>query len=112
MRHGNYRDFRTGGTGSPEGDRNKLFVMRNREIDYDPAYVKKIDQSNSTWMYPDQEYVRNWATGAFALSSLLSFWNGSLAGGSSIRLVFAVVMGENFHTDPFNLANLPDNLCL
>ncbi|MGH8015433.1 MAG: hypothetical protein ACREBV_04525, partial [Candidatus Zixiibacteriota bacterium] len=109
MRRGNFRDFRTGGTGSPEGDRNKYFVMRNQEVDYDPAYVKKIEQSNLTWIYPDQDYVLNWPTGPRSLSSMLSFRGESLTGGSSTRLVFAVLMGENFHTDPNNLQNLPDN---
>jgi len=108
MMRGNYRNFRTGGLGDPQGDRNKFFIMGNGEIDYDPAYAKKIDQFNQTWLYPDQQWLQQHLTGGQDYSALISFQDGFLTPGGSMPIVFAVVMGENFHTDPGNLQNLPD----
>ncbi|HEX2896641.1 MAG TPA: hypothetical protein VHP63_01145, partial [candidate division Zixibacteria bacterium] len=109
MMKGNFRDFRTGDVGDPQGDRNKFFVMRNQEIDYDPAYTSKIDQSNHIWMYPNQEWLESHSLGGVDFRSLISFQDGFLTPGGSIPIVFAIVMGENFHTNPNNLANLPNN---
>ncbi|MGH8015136.1 MAG: hypothetical protein ACREBV_03000, partial [Candidatus Zixiibacteriota bacterium] len=109
VRRGNYRDFQSGGLGVPEGDRNKYFVMGNREIDYDPIFAVKIDRFNESWIYPDQEWLLYHQNFGSYLNSLLSFQEGFLTPGGSIPIVFAIVMGENFHTDPNNLVNLPDN---
>lgn len=106
---GNYRNFQTGGIGTPEGDRNKYFLMRNGEVDYDPAYAKKISQYDLHWLYPDQQWAETQSLGNNTFNALLSFEAGFLSSGSSIPFSFAVVMGENFHTNPNNLANLPDN---
>jgi hypothetical protein len=108
MARGNYRNFQTGFLGEPKGDRNKFFVMGNGETDYDPAYAKQIDQFNQTWLYPDQEWVAQYGKGGLGFNSLLSFQDGFLTPGGSIPIVFAIVMAENFHTDPNNLQYLPD----
>jgi hypothetical protein len=107
---GNYRNFHTGGIGAPDGDRNKFFLMRNGETDYDVAFTKSINQFNQNWIYPDQIWASQFTAGAPAFNSLLSFQGEFLTPGSSFPIVFAVIMGENFHTDPNNNAqNLPDD---
>jgi hypothetical protein len=105
---GNYRNFHTGYLGDPKGDRNKFFVMGNGEIDYDPAFTKKIDQFNETWLYPDQEWIQVHADGSDAFSGLLSFRRGFLTPGGTIPIVIAIVAGENFHRNPSNLQYLPN----
>jgi len=109
MMRGNYRNFQTGGIGSPEGDRNKFFVMRNGEVDYDPAYTKKISPYDPTWLYPDQQWFDLNAKGGPTFECLLSFEDGFLTPGGSLPITFAIVAGENLHKDPYNLQNLPNN---
>ncbi len=105
----NYRDFRTGGgLGVPWGDVNQYYTMRNGEIDYDPAYTKNIDIHNQTWMYPPQSISSDIATGA-RLTQLLSVGPFDIPPGGEVPIVFSFVMGENFHKDPHNLGNLPDD---
>lgn len=43
-----YRNFGTGGLGMPEGDRNKYYVMSNREHDFDQIYTDQIRQGVRT----------------------------------------------------------------
>ncbi|MGH8016170.1 MAG: hypothetical protein ACREBV_08270, partial [Candidatus Zixiibacteriota bacterium] len=104
-----FRDLRTGGgLGSPYGDVNQYYTMHNAEIDYDPAYTAKIDRYNQTWMYPPQSLAPDIADGT-NLTQLLSIGPFDIQPGGEVPLVFALFMGENFHTDPNNLQNLPNN---
>ena len=107
-RKANFRDFKTGGLGEPEGDRNKYHMMSGGEIDYDAAYTATISPFDATWLYPDP------AVAAVAASTpdpqyLLSYGPLRLTPGASTQFAFAYVAGENFHTDPSNINNLPDN---
>ena len=103
----NYRDFRTGGgLGAPWGDVNQYYMMRNGEIDYDPAYTYVIDRHNETWMYPPQDTARNIADGTLP-TQLLSVGPFDIPPGGEVPIVFSFVMGENFHKNTRNLGNLP-----
>jgi len=82
--------------------------MRNGEVDYETAHAKKITPYNLNWIYPDQTWATDVAAGARTLHNLLSFSDGFINPGGTNRVVFAVTMGENFHTTPDNLKNLPD----
>jgi len=104
----NFRDFHTGGLGSPWGDVNQYYVMQNGEIDYDPAYTMKIKQSDLTWMYPDQVTAFDIANGTY-LIQLLSVGPFDMQPGAEASVVFSFVMGENFHTKTNNAANLPND---
>lgn len=42
------RNFRTGGTGYPEGDANKYYVMSNGEIDFDSPFLNVIEPNDPT----------------------------------------------------------------
>ncbi len=106
---GNLRNFITGGSGQPLGDRNKFFLMSNGEVDYETAHAKKITPYNLNWIFPDQSWAADVADGAPFLQCLLSFSDGFVTPGGSFKVAFAVTMGENFHTTPVNLKNLPDD---
>jgi len=59
-------------------------------------------------MYPDQEWLQYLQLGE-QFKGLLSFRKGFLTPGSSIHVVFAIVAGNNLHSDPSNIQNLPDH---
>ena len=104
-KNGNFREFHTGGLGVPWGDVNKYYVMQNREIDYDLAYISTIRQYDLNWMYPPQDIALDMSAGTI-LTQLLSVGPFDLAPGNELPIVLAFVMGENFHTNPRNLANI------
>ncbi len=103
-----FRDFGTGGLGTPEGDVNKYYIMRHREIDYDQIYTSIISPSNPVWLYPNQAIAHD-LTDGFDTRYLLSFGPFDIAAGQTLPVTFAYVGGEYFHIDPNNLQNLPDN---
>ncbi|MCM2272651.1 MAG: hypothetical protein NDJ18_08885 [candidate division Zixibacteria bacterium] len=99
------RNFHTGGTGEPLGDRNKYYLMSNGEWDYDQPYVTAIWPGDPEWMFPPFEYRDSLANGDDAYY-VLSFGPFRLAPGAQLSLAFAYIAGENFHTDPNNGINL------
>ncbi|MBU8934454.1 MAG: hypothetical protein KOO62_10660 [candidate division Zixibacteria bacterium] len=102
-----FRDFGTGGLGTPEGDRNKYYIMRNGEFDYDQAWVASIQTTDPLWMLPLQEGVDEWADG-LDTRYLLSFGPFDIAVGQSLPLSFAYLGGEGLHTWADNVEiNLP-----
>ena len=102
----NFRDFRTGGgLGAPYGDINQYHIMQNREIDYDPALITTIKQYDLKWMYPPQDIALDIADGT-GITQLLSIGPIDIAPGNEVPIVFALVMGENLHTNPRNLENI------
>jgi hypothetical protein len=106
MRKANMRDFGTGGTGTPTGDRNKYWLLRNSDIDYDQVFTATISSDDSVWMFPTQLLAPDLARG-FDTRYLLSVGPFDLDPGQSVPLVFAYVGGKDLHTDPTNLQNLP-----
>ena len=117
MRKANARDFGTGGTGTPEGDRNKYWLLRNGDIDYDQVFIKTISPDDSVWIYPPVD--SSWPVPEHGLASdlcdgsdmkyLLSVGPFDLDPGQSVPVAFAYVGGKDLHTDPTNLQNLPAN---
>jgi len=104
-----YRDLQTGGLGEPSGDRNKYHYLRNGEMDFDQPYVSHIGPMDSIWIAPPANLAALWARG-LDVRYLLSFGPFDIEPGQSLPISLAYVCGENFHTDPNNFANLPDNL--
>jgi hypothetical protein len=102
-----FRDYRHGGLGTPEGNVNKYYVLRNREFDYDQAYTATIDASDTLWMLPNPSLAPNFADG-FDTRYLLSFGPFDIAPGEVLPISLAYVGGENFHTVLGNLGNLPN----
>ncbi|MCK4656121.1 MAG: T9SS type A sorting domain-containing protein, partial [candidate division Zixibacteria bacterium] len=93
------RIFGTGGLGTPEGDRNKYYLMSNREIDYDQAFCR-IDYSDDGWLPPTPACMQI-APGA-DVRCLLSAGPFDLAPGETKPFTIAYVAGETFHWDPMN----------
>ena len=100
-----FRDLRTGGLGTPEGDVNKYYFMRNREFDYDQFRISEITTEDSLWLKPDDNLVEAWATG-LDTRYLLSFGPFTINPGEKLPLSFAYVAGDEFHTNTTNLENL------
>jgi len=104
-----FRDFRTGGLGTPEGDHNKYYIMRNQEFDYDQAKVSTIHDNDPLWMPPLKDYIDEWAKG-LDTRYLLSFGPFTIDPGQKLPISFAYLGGEGLHTYPANLEeNLPDH---
>jgi len=102
------RDFGHGGTGTPEGDRNKYFLLSNGEFDYDQVEVASIDALDPVWLPPPVNYKEQWAVG-MDTRYLLSFGPFEIEPGQTLPLSFAYVAGENFHSSESNIDNLPDD---
>ncbi|MFQ5500235.1 MAG: hypothetical protein ACE5FH_11250, partial [Candidatus Zixiibacteriota bacterium] len=105
----NFRNFQTGGTGFPKGDRNRYHVLSNREIDYDQVFTARISPNDLTWVFPAPAIADDVAVGEQVLQALLSVGPFNLPPGAVLDIPFALVAGENFHIDPDNGDNLPDN---
>lgn len=100
-----FRRFEHGGMGTPSGDCNKYYTLRNREFDYDQVYTASIQMVDTLWMYPPQTYACEWSQG-LDTRYLLSFGPFNIAPGNDLPISFAYVAGEGFHTNPGNLTNL------
>ncbi|MCH9024059.1 MAG: hypothetical protein IH931_01885, partial [candidate division Zixibacteria bacterium] len=103
-----FRDYGTGGLGTPEGDRNKYYALSNGEFDYDQAYTASISASDSIWLQPNQGFAGDFADG-FDTRYLLSFGPFDIDPGEELPISFAYVSSENFHVDEDNIKNLPNN---
>jgi len=96
--------------GTPCGDCSKYFMMSNAEIDYDQVYscVWSSMHPEEGWLEPN-ELCDDFADGCDT-RFLLSFGPfDQILPGDSIYFAAAYIIGENFHTDPDNGQNLPDN---
>ncbi len=92
-----FRDIGAG-LGTPDGDRNKYYVMRNQEFDYDLMKIATISATDSLWL-PPPSYAKGYASG-YDLRYLLSCGPFDLEPGQTLPLSFAWVGGENFHQNP------------
>lgn len=101
-----FRDFGTGGLGTPEGDRNKYYVMRNKEIDYDQNYTIDIDPTDSLWIMPDPTIAALVSDGYDTRYLLSTGTIPYVNPGETLPVFFAIVGGEGFHADPNNMNNL------
>jgi hypothetical protein len=105
--HTTYRNFLTGGTGTPEGDRNKYHVLRNGEIDYDQAFTAHYREDSSIWMPPNQVLMWDLSNG-FDTRYLLSVGPFDLEPGEAAPVVLAYVAGESLHTESDNIQFLQE----
>ncbi|MBI5463384.1 MAG: hypothetical protein HY966_00345, partial [Ignavibacteriales bacterium] len=103
-----YRDLGHGGLGTPNGDQNEYYFLRNNEFDYDQIFTASILPTDTQWMYPPQDYAGTWSMGSDT-RYLLSFGPFDIDPGQTLPLSFAYVGGLGFHKDRNNLTNLPNN---
>lgn len=101
-----FRDFGTGGLGTPMGDANSYYQMRNREFDYDQIYTSSISANDPIWLLPSAELAGDFADG-FDTRYLLSFGPFDIDPGERLPLSFAYVAGQDFHQNPANINYLP-----
>ncbi len=88
-----FRDF-GGFLGTPEGDRNKYYIMRHEEFDYDQLFTAR-DNSADGWLAPLAS-ANDFANG-YDTRFLMSFGPFNIAPGEVLRVSFAYVAGEDFH---------------
>lgn len=99
-----FRNF-GGRLGTPEGDKNKYYVMRNDEFDYDLMYCA-LNHSSEGWLPPPpdaEDFAQGWDT-----RYLLSFGPFDINPGENLPISFAWIGGENFHRNPTDFADLFD----
>ncbi|MFH1893413.1 MAG: T9SS type A sorting domain-containing protein [Candidatus Zixiibacteriota bacterium] len=96
------RIFGTGGQGTPEGDRNKYYLLSNGEHDYDQIY-SAYDFSDVGWLPPSPVAltIANGGDTRF----LLSFGPFNVDVGDSLQITCAYVAGDLLHKDPTNNLN-------
>jgi len=96
--------------GTPCGDCSKYFMMSNGEIDYDQIYscLWPARHPEEGWLSPIESCDD--FTDGNDTRFLLSFGPfEQILPGNSIHFAIAYIIGENFHIDPTNGQNLPDN---
>lgn len=103
-----FRDFGTGGLGTPEGDVNKYYMMTFPEFDYDQVYTASIQPDDTLWLYPSQELVQNISLG-YDARFLISLGTFDLDPFESERILFTNLTSEAIHSDFSNINNLPLN---
>ncbi|MCX6835096.1 MAG: hypothetical protein NTW07_08185 [candidate division Zixibacteria bacterium] len=101
-----YRDFGTGGSGTPEGDRNKFYILSNKEFDYDQPRAATISALDTLWLPPPADRAIVWATG-LDTRYVLSFGPFEIEPGQTLPISLAYVAGMNFHQTLANFDNLP-----
>ena len=94
-----YRDYGTGGLGTPEGDKNKYYIMSNNEFDYDQIY-SGIDFSDEGWLPPPATDLATQLARGYDTRYLISFGPFNLEPGDSLPVTLAYVAGDNFHVKP------------
>lgn len=97
-----FRDM-LGVLGTPLGDRNKYYVMRHPEFDYDQMFAAK-DHTADGWL-PSPANAVDMSDG-FDARYLLSFGPFSIYPGEVLPVTFAFICGDNLHTVPTNFRNL------
>jgi len=105
-----FRDM-NGVLGTPLGDRNKYYVMKHPEFDYDQLFTGK-NHSDSGWLPPPAQ-AADYADG-FDARYLLSFGPFEISPGEVLPVSFAYVCAQDLHVkatdfeDYFN-HNAPDD---
>ncbi len=83
--------------GTPRGDRNKYYVLRHKEFDYDLLTIA-LDHTNEGYLRPPsnaEELASGWDT-----RYLLSFGPFNIDPGETLPISFAWVAGADFHVNP------------
>jgi hypothetical protein len=97
-RQENSRNFGTGGLGTPEGDKNKYYIISVREFDYDQIF-SAVDHSADGWQPPPANIASNLADG-YDTRYLFSFGPFDIAPGDTVPFTIGYIGGEGFHVKP------------
>ncbi|MEW6413515.1 MAG: FlgD immunoglobulin-like domain containing protein [Candidatus Zixiibacteriota bacterium] len=104
-----FRDFGTGGVGTPSRDKNKYYTLRHPEWDYDQVYTFTVQPDDPVWSLPPAEMSPGTSKGADT-KFLLSYGPVNLEPDSSLRMIFAMFTGDSVHVVADNIDNLPSNV--
>ncbi len=102
-----FRDFGTGGIGTPEGDANKYYIMSFDEWDYDQIFTGIIGDTSSVWLTPNSSIASDFSQG-FDTRFMMSIGPFNLKPDSSARVLFATFTGEYVHPGAGPIHYLPD----
>ncbi len=92
-----FRDF-GGYLGTPEGDKNKYYVMRHEEFDYDQLFCA-LDHTADGWLPRDPTQAKGFADG-YDTRYFFSFGPFNIDPGEVLPISFCYVAGEHFHPEP------------
>ncbi len=101
-----FRDFGTGGLGTPMGDANKYYVLRFPEWDYDQIQTYSIANNDPIWLEPNPAIDADFSDGTDA-RMLMSLGPFNLLPDSSIRILYSTFTGEFVHTTGASINYLP-----
>lgn len=91
--------------GTPLGDRNKYYVLRHEEFDYDQLFTAK-NHTLEGWMPPPSkaaEFAWGWD-----MRYLLSFGPFNIKSGDRLPVSFSIFGADNVHQNPTDHADLFD----
>ncbi|HSG99979.1 MAG TPA: hypothetical protein VLB27_08020, partial [candidate division Zixibacteria bacterium] len=91
-----FRDM-DGYLGTPYGDKNKYYVMRNREHDYDQMTMA-LSHEDGGWLPPTN--IATFLSRGASVKFLLSYGPFAIYPGQSVPFTFAYIAGERVHTVP------------
>jgi hypothetical protein len=94
-----FRDFEVS-SAIPIGDRNKYYVLRHREWDYDQILTATIGIFDPIWLEPPSLVFD--IAGGSDVRILMSIGPFDLQPDSSVRTLFATFTGDSVHVDPGN----------
>lgn len=92
----NFRDFGTGGMGTPEGDKNKYYMMSNGEIDYDQQMIGTVKDYHNNWYVPNRYTAMRVGKGANT-QYLMSYGPYDITTTQTINFTVAFIGGEDLH---------------
>ena len=99
-----FRDF-GGNLGTPMGDRNKYYILRHEEFDYDQLFSAK-DNTADGWIPPTTNASE--IADGYDTRYLLSFGPFDIQPGEVLPITLAYIAGEDFHSDCEAYDNLFD----
>lgn len=99
------RQLGLGGTGQPVTDAERYFLMSGKEWDYDQVQTASISADDSVWATPPPASLQ-WCQGE-DVRFLLSIGPFDLPPDSSVRVLYAYLIGDSVHSDPHIMDYLP-----
>ena len=100
-----FREFGYGVFAVPTADRNKYYLLKNKEWDFDQYLTNKLPYEDTTWITFDRPLMMDIANGK-DVKSLLSMGPYQIDADSSIRIIFGLFIGDLVHIVDTNLNNL------